>query len=164
MAKKPRFEIATDTRLLYAALVAVKPGEEITYAALSKDMGRPIGGGDPYLQSALRRAFAMDGAVFDNVRGVGYRRLQDPEIVASSIGDTDTLRRRAKRAARKLGAVTNYTDLPADTKVEYNARLSVFGAIAAMTSQKAIEGVKESVGASGRELPFAKTLEAFRRA
>lgn len=160
---KPNFEIATDTRLLYQALMKVKPGSEITYTALSKDMGRHIEGADPYLQSAIRRAFKNDGAVFDNIRGKGYRRLLDNEIVAGSVGDTDALRRKARRSARKLAAVENVADLPQEQRIEHSARLSLFAAIVSMTKPAAIESVKAKVSAAGQELPFAKTLEAFQR-
>lgn len=160
--KKPHFEIATDTRLLYQELTKVKVGEEITYTALAKEMGREIKGSDPYLQSAIRRAFHLDGAVFDNIRGVGYRRLNDQEIVAASAGDTDALRRKARRSAKRLTAIEDFTALPPEARIEHNARLSIFGAIVSMTKQAAIEGVRTQVSSAGHELPFAKTLEAFR--
>jgi hypothetical protein len=160
---RPNFEISTDTALLYHDLVRIPPGGEITYTALSESMGREIAGGDPHLQTALRRALTLDGAVFDNIRGVGYRRLKDEEIVAASTRDTDGIRRKSRRAARKLSAVEDYTALPADVRIEHSAKLSLFGALLAMTKPSAIDNLRTQVATAGRELPFAKTLEAFRK-
>lgn len=55
------------------------------------------------------------------------------------------------------------TDGVSKMKVEHNARLSVFGAIAAMTKPAALEDLRTKVAAAGHELPLAKTLDAFMR-
>lgn len=160
---KPSFEIAVDTRLLHQTLSKAKPGDEISYAKLSEAVGYPVAGDNAHLQSAIRRCFSNDEMVFDNIRGVGYRRLTDEEIVSAATRDTDALRRRSRKAAKRLASVTTVDSMAPEKRVEHNARLSLFAAITAMTKPKAIDQLKANVSAFGNELPFAKTLEAFRK-
>ena len=159
---KPNFEIAVDTRLLHQALSKVRPGEEISYAKLSEVVGYKVDGANTNLQSAIRRCFSNDEIVFDNIRGTGYRRLTDEEIISAATRDTDALRRKSRKAAKKLAVVTTVNEMAPEKRIEHNARLSLFAAITAMTKPKAIEQLKSNVSSFGTELPFAKTLEAFR--
>lgn len=163
MTARPTFELSIDTKLLYERLIAAAPGETVTYAQLGKEVSRTLNGGDPYLQSALARAFKADDAVFDNVRGVGYRRLNDTEIVKLSNRDTDLIRRRSRKAADKLTKVQDFTSLPQQQRVEHNARLSIFAAIASMTKSSSVKKIEAAATAAGRELPFAETIAAFSR-
>lgn len=160
---KPNFEIAVDTRLLYQALTKLRPGEQITYAQLGEVVGYKIEGSNSHLQSAIRRCFSIDDMVFDNIRGEGYRRLTDAEIVDAATRDTDALRRKSRKAAKRLASVTTVDQMAPEKRVEHNARLSLFAAITAMTKPKAIDALKSTVSAVGNELPFAKTLEAFKQ-
>jgi len=119
---KPNFEAAMETRLLYQTLKQTEPGKDITYAALSRVVGYPVTGADGHLQSALHACLSRDGMVFDNIRGEGYRRLTDAQIVASSSRDAEIIRRRARRAAKKLGSVRDFSHLTGEQKIEHNAR------------------------------------------
>lgn len=160
-SKKPAFELSADTRFLYEILSNTRPGEQVTYQQLGAAVARPIVGGDPHLQSALARTFRDDGAVFDNIRGIGYRRLTDAEIVQVSARDLDRLRRRSRRYAEKLTKVEHFEALPQQRRVEHNARLSIFSAIVSLTKARATKRVEDLVTVTGRELPFAETLAAF---
>lgn len=109
---KPNFEISADTRLLYQVLARVQPGQTVSYARLSEAVGYAVSGSTTHLQSALRMATTNDEAVFDNIRGEGYRRLTDEEIISAATRDTDSLRRKARRAARKLATVSDFSAMP----------------------------------------------------
>ena len=159
---KPNFEISVETRLLYQALVKIKPGEDIAYTTLTEAVGYKVEGGNSHLQSAINQCFRNDGIVFDNIRGVGYRRLTDSEIVDAATRDTDAIRRKSRKAAKRLASVSKFEALPPEKRIEHNARLSLFAAITSMSKQSSVDEIKSDVAAFGNQLPFAKTLEAFR--
>ena len=158
----PAFELSIDVRLLSERLMQVGIGEQVSYAELGDVINQPVHGGAPALQSALRRCFRNEGAIFENVRGIGYQRLTDHEIVSASERDVRGIRRKSKRAAQKLASVRDYNALPKDKKVEHSARLSILSAVAQQTSRNSEKKVIEAVESQGRELPFAATLEAFK--
>lgn len=158
----PAFELSIDVRLLTERLLGVAVGARVTYADLSAIIGQPVHGATPALQAALRRALKSGNAVFENVRGVGYQRLADVEIVAASERDVRAIRRKAKRSAQRLTRVQDFANLPQDRKIEHNTRLSILSAVAQQTSRPAETRVMEAVKAKGAELPFAATLEAFK--
>lgn len=158
---KPNFEIAIDTRLIYQRLVQVKEGQQITYTELSSTVSRSVAGNCPNLQSALRRARRDDDMVFDNIRGVGYRRLTASEIVASSQNDISGLRRRAKRSTEKLFKVKDFSSLTNDEKLKHATSASIFGAITASLTKKGVGAVEKAVKATGHEIPVAETLRLF---
>lgn len=159
---KPNFEISVDTRLLYQELKKIKTGEDISYEVLSKAVGYQLEGANSHLQSAIRMAFTNDGMVFDNIRGTGYRRLTDEEIIDAATRDTDSLRRKSRKSAKRLASVSNFASMAPEKRIEHNARLSLFAAITNMTKPSAYEQLRENVTSFGTELPFAKTLEAFK--
>lgn len=159
---KTKFEMSIDTRITYDLLMKAAIGETVTYAAIAKELGRPVSGAEPHLQSALHRCLSNDNRVFANVSRVGYKRLGDVEIVATGERETEMLRRRAKRAGKRLTCVENFDGLPNDMKVKHNTYLSMFGAISAMTKTGAVKKLEGEVFRAQAALPLAKTLEAFK--
>lgn len=160
-SKRPRFEIGIDTGILYNLLIATPVGGTVTYEQMTAAISRPVHGNTSNLQSAIRRAFAQDGMVFDNISRVGYRRLTDAEIVEASKTDRTSLRRRAKRAGRKLFAVSDYNALPPADKVTHATSASIFGAVASALKVSGIAAVENAVKAAGKEIPVAETLRLF---
>lgn len=163
MAKKPQFELSVDTRLLIAALRETPPNETATFDRLSEIIGRNVAGSTPALQSALRHVFSNDNIVFASVRGTGYKRLVDADIVRSSVRDMSQIRKKARRSARKLASVEDYSSLPKDLQAEHNAHLSVLAAITESTRGRMLAKIKAETAAKGGELSLATTLELFKR-
>ncbi|MCP5099884.1 MAG: hypothetical protein GY943_30390 [Chloroflexi bacterium] len=159
---KPTFELSIDTRLLYELLKSCEVNETVTYVQLSKEIGQPVEGANSSLQSALRKCMTQDDIVFENVRGEGYKRLNDIDIVSASERDTTGIRKRARKAAKKLTLVTDFAALPQDKKIEHNTRLSILSAITSAASRKSENKISAAVTKQGHELPFAATLEAFK--
>lgn len=160
-SKRPRFEMSVDTRLIYDRLKDVPVGETVDYSILEGILGRKINGGDPLLQSALH-SLQNDGVLFGNVRGVGYQRLKDEDIVRSSEADRKGIRRKARRAVERLSLVSNFEALPNDLKIKHNAAVSGFGAIAAVLAPAKMKQLETSVESAQARLPLSKTLEAFK--
>lgn len=161
MNAKPSFEMSIDTRVVYDRLKAAAVGEVVSFNALSEALGRKVEGDCSNVQSALRRLINIDGVVFDNVRGTGYKRLNDIEIVGTAEREREALRRQAKKAVRRLTCVQHFDALPNDIKIKHNAAVSGFGAIAAMMTPGSMKKLEASVEKASQQLPLAKTLEAF---
>lgn len=159
---RPSFEMSIDTRLVYEALKKAAIGEVVSLSAISQELGRKVGGEDSSIQSAIRRLLKTDGIVFENVRGVGYKRLRDEEIVNSSERDREGLRRKARKIVKKLTCVQDFDALPNELKVKHNAAVSGFGAIAAILTPGSMKKLEAHVERASQQLPLAKTLEAFR--
>lgn len=158
---KTLFELSIDTRTLYDLLAKADHNQTVTYTEMTDLLGRHVEGGDPNLQSALRRVENLDGIVFGNVLGVGYKRLSDIEIVQTSEREITAIRRRAKRAGRRVTRIADFDSLPNEVKVRHNAALSLFGALNIMTKPKQVKKLESAVAAAAKELPLGRTLEVF---
>jgi hypothetical protein len=157
--KPARFELSADTRFIRQALEAVKPGEMISYAALSKLISKTVSGQTPALQTA-RRTLVKDGYVFSAVTGTGFRRLTDGEIVAASGSDIAAVRRKARRAGLKLSTVS-FEALTPEQQLAHAAKASIVGAVAAITTDKAVAQVEKAASGRSSELPVGETLKAL---
>lgn len=158
--KRPTFEMSLDTRVVVDALRDVKVGERITYQSIGDALGRAVDGGDPHIQSALRRLEA-DGVIFGNVRRVGYQRLADVDIVNTVEHERKGLRRKARRIVHRLTSIADFEALPNELKVKHNAAVSGFGAIAAILAPDKMRQLEAKVEGAQAKLPLAKTLAAF---
>lgn len=161
MMTKPLFQMSADARLLYQRLIRVPVDGTVTYADLLAEISRPVSGAFGALHTAVRRVRRDHDMVFAAVRGVGLHRLTDLEIVGAAAADGRSLRRRARVAAEKLTKVQDYAALPPRAQIEHTARLSIFAAIAEMSTDKAVDKVIAVASGRSGELPIAATLAAF---
>lgn len=159
--KKTLFEMSIDTRMLYDRLKKAEIGEAVTFKQMGEILGRSVDGSCSNLQSALHR-LEGEGVAFANVRGEGYQRMNDIEVVNSAEHSREGIRKKAKRAIKRLTCVQVFDALPNDLKVKHNAALSGFGAIASIMSPGRVKALEEQVAKAGAQLPLAKTLEAFK--
>lgn len=159
--QKNTFEISIDTRMVYDKLKTCAVGEVVSYATLGEILGRPMDGSSSNIQSALYM-LERDGIAFANVRGVGYQRMNDQEVVGTAESYRKAIRRKAERGAKRLTCVQNFDVLPNELKVKHNAALSGFGAIASIMSPGRMKALEDTVERAGASLPLAKTLDAFK--
>ena len=160
-----RFELSQDTKFIYQRLQAAAPGETVTYSELADLVGRPChpgASGYGALFSARKIAERDDKIVFGAVRKIGLKRLTDEEIVGSGIAAVASIRRTAKRGAKRV-ACADYAKLDRDSQVQHNAHLSVLGALYQATKPSALRRVETQVQTAQEQLPLAKTLEAFKK-
>lgn len=157
----PLFEMSADARLLRQKLAKVGVGEEISYADLSKEVSRDVTGCFAALHSARRSLLNSDQIVFEAIRGIGLRRLSDAEIVDASERDITKVRRAAKRGAKKLLSVGDFSALSNEKQLQHTTRLSVMTMVAHAASDKGIEKVEKAAAGRSNELPIAETLAAF---
>lgn len=161
MEKKTLFEMSIDTRMLYDRLKKAAIGDVVSFTQMTELLGRSVDGACGNVQSALHR-LEGEGIAFANVRGTGYQRMNDVEVVNSAEHAREGIRRKAKRAVRRLTCVQEFDRLPNEMKVKHNAALSGFGAIASIMSPGRVKSLEEAVARVGAQLPLAKTLEAFK--
>lgn len=159
--KKTTFEMSIDTKMLYDRLKTAAVSETVSFMQLSDLLGRKVDGASSNLQSALHR-LEGEGVAFANIRGVGYQRMNDVEVVNTAETSREGIRRKAKRAVKRLTCVRDFDRLPNDLKVKHNAAISGFGAIASIMSPGRVKALEEQVAKVGAQLPLAKTLEAFK--
>jgi hypothetical protein len=153
------FELGPETRFLRQHLRKLEKDELASYRDLSLVVGKPVNGASHTLQSAIR-GLLREGLVFATIRGVGIKRLTDAQIVSAADRDITSVRRRSKRAAKKL-VVSDYQKLTAKQQLEHTAKISIMGAIASMTSDRAIAAIEKVASGRSGELPIAETIKAL---
>lgn len=156
------FELNPDTRLMTDLLLAMEQGSSLSYAAISREMGREVTGSDPYLQSARRRAEKEDGFVFEFERKKGIRRLTDPEIVALGESGAKSLRSKARRTAKKISNVKDFDGLTDAQKAQHNGALALLGAIASASKASTLRRLEKASSESAQPLPIGRTFELFK--
>lgn len=155
-------ELSLDTRLIYDRLVQAKVDETVGYGELTTLIGRDVRTSARHLlTSAMHRAESQDDMVFACVWGVGVKRLTDREIVGVGDQALSRSRRAARRGARKLSKVRDFSTLSDSEKITHNARLSVLSAIESIASGSAMRKVEKRVSETMQTLPLAKTLALF---
>lgn len=155
-------DMSADSRAVYQRLTATKIGDVVTYAELDKLTGRNVQNGDRYILQTAMRACLRDGLAFGIVRKIGAKRLADAEIVIEASAALPRIRHLAKRASRKMVAVADFASLPNEMKVRHNSVLSIFGAVAHMSTEKAVTKIEKRVAEANQTLALANTLEAFK--
>ncbi|MGL4489182.1 MAG: hypothetical protein ACRCU5_07050 [Rhizobiaceae bacterium] len=160
-AKKPKFEISADTRLLYQRLAQVEPGQTISYEELSAAISRKVTGGDGHLQVAIKKCRNEDDIVFENIRGNGYRRMLDEDIVDSGSQYPSRIRRVAKREIQKQSKVKDFSALSNERKIKHGLTMALAAAHHHMSGKKSVTMIGEAVKTAGHEIPIAETLKLF---
>jgi hypothetical protein len=159
--RQPNFKRSYETSVFVELLSKLKQGETITYADLSKPVAFDVHGATPALGSARRIVQNELGYVTDAVWNVGIKRLTDHEIVEAATRGSRHLARRARAESEKLSK-TDFDVLTDDARKKYAVHQSVFGAIAAISSNKAKAMIQQHIGES-RALPFKETVKLFEK-
>lgn len=162
MTDAPTFTLSADVRAVYDRLVRAKVGDTITYSELSGMVRREIQGKDRYvLASALRKCIG-DGVAFGVVRNVGVTRLTDTEIVKDSDNGLPRIRAVARKYAKRAMCIADFAALSAEQRTRHNAMVSVYGAIAHLSTEKVAKKIEGKVSTAKQALALADTLAAFR--
>lgn len=159
------FEMSIDTRLAFERISRCAPDEIVTYEELSEILGRDAqSSGRHNVDSARRMLLRGEGGTrmaFSAVAGVGIKRMADSELANSGRHFMSRIRGISKRGAQTLAAVGDFDSLPNESKIAHNAALSLLGAIAQASKEKAIQKVESAVESANEKLSFAKTLALF---
>lgn len=159
MAFAPSELSTSDAATLRSVLEAAAPGDTISYGAMSKAIGRDVLQHRGALYKALKQCMTDRRMVFSVVRDVGYKRLDDAEIVATGADGIKRLRRAGRRSAQKLACV-QFDALAPELRTAHNARMTVFALVGEVTDSTSIKRVERAVSDANSALPAARAAVA----
>lgn len=138
-------------------------GETIEYSRITSELSVPVSS-VWHVVHAVRDAMKPDGYVFEAVRGIGLRRLTDEEIAVGVVGHRRRkIHRQGLKAMADAAAVMRPEEMSKNAQMSHLIGQSLFAAIAAVTTQRAVKAIAENVARTGKSLPVDATIEAFRR-
>lgn len=157
----PQFSI--DSQVLYDTLICLRPGDTISYEKLTGFIAKDVQGpGRGNLMSARRKALSTHGLVFEAIHNEGLKCLTDSEKANLGEPAMRSITRKARRSAKKILSVENFSALSKDDQINHNLSLTWLGAISQMGNKKSIDKLKASVRATESKLPFIRCLESFK--
>lgn len=155
-------EISVDSQVILARLKTMRKGDVVTYDELTKLIQSDIRKKSYYcLNTARRRLLMDDGMVFESVRGVGIKRMDDEQIISIGEQSERKLHKLSRNAMRKLGCA-NTDNLTNEQRIDLYAHCSAIGAIALITKPSKLKLLKAAVKSSESRLPVNKSLEIFK--
>lgn len=157
--KQAKFQLSADSRALINALEKVSIGETVSYEDLNRTIGRDVRQFRGTIHTALATLERQHQMVFSCVPTVGYKRLNDKEIIGTADAVTRKIRWAARRSARKLACV-KFDQLPADQRLAHNARMTIMALVAETTGSNAVKRIESAVADSNAAIPAAKAAIA----
>jgi len=155
------YEKSVDTKVLEQVLAEANVGQMVTYEELSKAIGRDVRQfALPSLRSARHGLLKSKNMVFGVEAGVGYRRLDDSQIVDSTVSDRAKMKRAANRSIKKL-SVVNFDALPPEKKRQHTVASAQMGAIAMFSGKSATKKIETAVNETKTTLAIGETLKMF---
>jgi hypothetical protein len=124
-------ELSADTRAIADLLLACPIGDTVSLDAMSAAIGRDIRKHRHIIATARRFVEREAGAVFANVRGIGYQRLDAERTVAVvAPAARKHIARSARRASRSIdAAIRRVNYLPEEVQRRAVHELGVLGII-----------------------------------
>lgn len=154
------FEKSNDTKIIESLLSEAKVGDQITYEALSKAIGRDVRQHARQAMRSARSTLLNQGVVFGVEAGVGLTRLNDVAIVESSESDRLRMRRASNRALKKLSVVA-FDNLPEEKKRQHVVASAQFGAMQLFSSASTRKKIESKVDSGSKQMPIGETLKLF---
>ena len=155
MSLLPKFQQSLDVKTLIDILLSAKIGETVTYEKMGAAIGRNIRLSRHMISSALRNVQNSHQFVFSCVPNVGYKRLNNSEIVGKGEQFIKHIKRTSKRGAKNMACV-QYDALSQNEKTAHNTRMTVFAMVQDNVSTKTTKLIEKIVGDSNSALPSAR--------
>lgn len=133
---------------LIAALCSVPIEGTITHEQIAKIIGARTTSPDAIKHSAMKVAAEESGAAFENIRGVGYRRLSPNDINRVGRHTRHSIRGKAKRGSRKILAVIqlNSNSMGNAEKIKAHAEIAILGMIGVAAGRSAADRAYKAAG------------------
>jgi hypothetical protein len=156
-----RFEKSADTKVLENVLSEMKVGDMLTYAELSKAIGRDvrqfaIGA----LASARGSLLKEKKMVFAIERKIGIKRLDDNQIIDSTEADRLHMQRTGKKSLAKLASVS-FENLSEEKKKQHVVASAQIGTIVMFSQKSSQKKIESKVNGSTSVLAIGETLKLF---
>jgi hypothetical protein len=159
------FEESPLRREIIEALSNLAVGEVMAYSALSELAGEDIRNAW-HLVTSAREALLKEGLVFDVVRTVGIKRLDEDGKVAASEGYLDKTKFAARRATRILRA-THLAELSETSKLRFFVAEVRAGAVLQFSAKRTLSTLAATLqaGRTPRELKseLLASVEQFKK-
>lgn len=162
MTDAPSFALSADVRAVYDRLSRAAVGDTVTYKELGELVRRDVQDKDRHVLASALRKCLNDGIAFGTIMRVGVKRLGDVEIVKDAEGGISRIRHVARKYAKRAMCVADFDKMPKEAKTRHNALVSVYGAIAHLSTEKVAKKIEGKVTTSKQALALADTLEAFK--
>jgi hypothetical protein len=158
ITNRPIFIASEETKQVQAALAKLAIGECITWNELCSVAKGNIKKARGCLSTA-RVALVKDGMVYASVRGIGYKRLDDSEIVQNEGMTTGRIKRTVKRSLQRLTTVKPDNLTPIQ-RTDYSVTSATLGALALCSDNKFRSSVTQTVISNG-STDAASSLRLF---
>jgi hypothetical protein len=159
-------ETKIETQALTRLLLTAEVGQTIAYEQLNAACGMNTqDDARGYLATARKNAEAELHCVFDTVFNVGLKRLEPAEYHGVGTKVRNGLRRKARRTFRRLTRITNaeYESLPAESRNALDAERTMLAFVSRASGNAARKKIEGVVQDQRQAIPFAKTLELFKK-
>jgi hypothetical protein len=157
---KPSFALSAASRFMIQKLETVEIGQTVTYEELSAAAGEPVSGGNPALQTAIRRLRRDKDMVFAVIRKIGVKLLRDTETVDYASSYQSRVRHIARKSF-EIGSKVDFATLPQQYQMKQSANASIMATLAQMTSSAKVMEIEKKMPEGKRELPINDTLKMF---
>jgi hypothetical protein len=149
-----------------ADLLTACPIEQIiSYDQLSKTLGAPITGRLYFAHRAMELANAECGAIFVNVKLVGYKRLPHDEAHALGVHARRRGRRIFRQASKKIGnALVVANDMSNEARLKAYSEQAALGLLQHMTYDRNRPVIPEGVHLPPTHETIRDSVEALRAA
>ena len=140
MSLTPSTANEADITALVAVLSATAVGATVEYRTLSDALGSDVRQRRYLLLAAMRRLNADCGAIFGNIKGVGYKRLAAAETGLIGSNARRKMRHTARNASKVMAnSLDRANDLPPDVQRRVVAEIATMSMIAHLTRENVVK-------------------------
>lgn len=151
---------------LVDAFASVSVQGLITHKEIAEILGKKITSPDAIKHSAFRVAAEEHGAVFENIRGTGYRRIAAGEVHRVGAAARVSIRAKARRGVKKITAVlaSRSNNMGNPERIRAHAEIGLLGMIRMAAGRGAAERAYQAAEKSEEKRQKPPTQEAIARA
>lgn len=155
----PIGETSQETEAVCDVLSGMEVGALVPYAKLTEVAGGDVTGESRHIMDSARRICIREhGIVFEAVRGIGLRRMEDSQLAHLGAPMRMRVRRLARRTVSKVRCA-KYDRLGNDDKTAHNTALSVAGLLVLAASDRARKKIEARV--TDGALPSRESLKVL---
>ena len=160
MAKKGIQMKSADTSIIENRMRNTQPGDVVTYAELSKLLGRDVREYCRGNMSTALHTLIKESIFYDCIINEGYRRLDVEEANMAADHYRQRIRKTTRRGLTHLQNIP-FDQLSEDGKKKHMTQSAQLGAIDLFASSKATKRIESAVKSDSNTLAIGETLKLF---
>lgn len=154
-------ERSEETKMIINLFLGLAPGETITKERVSAALGENVETHIGKIYVARSAVLKESAIVIEAVRCVGWKRLNGREPVYLGEQSRKWIHNKSKRTFQKI-TCANYNELSAEERIKYNLHASCFGALAAISTARAVKKIEARVQETQARLPLQRVLDLYK--